>query len=128
MKIDRVEATYGELRSTGFPTFSNKRHEVTLGAVVEPGESWPAVQEKLQAIARREVCKAFGDVEKEEKPSRSTKVRRALERARHAISTLNGLVAADGEAPGETWTIDERDVVRYLDEAIESFGSDRGPF
>jgi hypothetical protein len=61
MKIDRVEVTYGELRSTGFPTFSNKRHELTLGAALEAGESARAVQAKLHELAKREVRRAFGD-------------------------------------------------------------------
>ena len=61
MKIDRVEVTYGELRSTGYPTFSNKRHELTLGAALESGESARAVQAKLHELAKREVRKAFGD-------------------------------------------------------------------
>jgi hypothetical protein len=61
MKIDRVEVTYGELRSTGYPTFSNKRHELTLGAALEAGECARAVQAKLYELAKREVKKAFGD-------------------------------------------------------------------
>jgi len=61
MKIDRVAVTYGELRSTGYPTFSNKRHEVTLEAALEPGESARIVKDKLSELAVREVRKAFGD-------------------------------------------------------------------
>ena len=61
MKIDRVAVTYGELRSTGFPTFSNKRHELTLEASLEPGESARAAKDRLYELAKREVCKAFGD-------------------------------------------------------------------
>jgi UDP-N-acetylmuramyl pentapeptide synthase len=61
MKINRVEVTYGELRSTGYPTFSNKRHELTLGATLEAGESARAVHAKLSELAKREVRKAFGD-------------------------------------------------------------------
>jgi len=61
MKINKVAVTYGELRSTGYPTFSNKRHELTLEASLEPGESARNVKDRLQDLAKREVCKAFGD-------------------------------------------------------------------
>jgi len=62
MKIDRVAVTYGELRSAGYPSFSNKRHEVTLGAMIEPGETARGVEQRLMEIAKREVKAAFGDV------------------------------------------------------------------
>lgn len=61
MKIDRVEVTYGELRSTGYPAFSNKRHEITLGATLETGETPSLVESRLRDLAMKEVKKAFGD-------------------------------------------------------------------
>ena len=61
MKIERVTVTYGELRSTGYPTFSNKRHELTLEATLEPGESARTVKDRLHELAKREVRVAFGD-------------------------------------------------------------------
>lgn len=83
---------------------------------------------RVRAALKRALFAVEGQIELlPETPCQAAKVRRALERARYIIDTLNGLVAADGEAPAETWTIDERDVLRELDEAIESFGSDRRP-
>ena len=61
MKITRVGITYGELRSAGYPSFCNKRHEITLVARLEIGETAEMVKVKLQDIAVREVKKAFGD-------------------------------------------------------------------
>jgi hypothetical protein len=61
VKIEKVAVTYGELRSTGYPTFSNKRHELTLEASLEPGESARAAKDRLCELAKREVRKAFGD-------------------------------------------------------------------
>lgn len=59
MKINIVGVTYGELRTTA--NYSNKRFELTLGAITEPGESARMVKDKLFLIAQREVKKAFGD-------------------------------------------------------------------
>lgn len=42
----------------------------------------------------------------------------ALEEARHELTTLNGLVVADGSSPSETWTIDADRVIRLLDAAL----------
>lgn len=53
------------------------------------------------------------------------KVKNALDAARHSLATLNGLIVYDGAVPGETWEIDERETARLLDEAIESFGTDK---
>jgi hypothetical protein len=61
MKIDRVAVTYGELRSTGYPTFSNKRFEVMLEATLETGESARLVKDRLTELVKREVKKSFGD-------------------------------------------------------------------
>lgn len=61
MKIDRIAVTYGELRSMGYPSYSNKRHELTLEATLEPGESARTVKDRLHELAKREVCLAFGD-------------------------------------------------------------------
>ena len=63
MKIEKVSVTYGELRSAGYPTFSNKRHEITLEASLQPGDSARTVKEKLSEIAKREVKRAFEDPE-----------------------------------------------------------------
>jgi len=61
MKIATVVVRYGELRSTGYPSFSNKRIEVELGAELEHGEIPRVCKEKLLAMAKTEVALAFGD-------------------------------------------------------------------
>jgi len=62
MKINRVEVTYGELRSEGYPTFSNRRYELTLGAELESGESARMAETRLFELAKREVRGMFGDI------------------------------------------------------------------
>ena len=61
MKIDSVGVTYGELRSTGYPSFSNKRYELQLSATITLGESARAVKDRLTELAKREVRFFFGD-------------------------------------------------------------------
>jgi len=61
MKIESVSVVYGELRSTGYPSFSNKRYEIQLSARLEPGESARAAKDKLTELAKREVKSFFGD-------------------------------------------------------------------
>ncbi len=63
MKLERVSVRYGELRSTGYPEFSNLRHEVEFTAEIEPGETAAQVEKKLSDLARTEVKKAFGDAD-----------------------------------------------------------------
>jgi hypothetical protein len=57
----------------------------------------------------------------------SKEIRKALEDARHELVTLNGLTAFDGPAPGETFTIDTRDAIDAIDQAIQSAGSNNLP-
>jgi hypothetical protein len=61
MKINHAEVTYGELRSAGYPSFSNKRIEVTLGAFLESGEDPESVKDRLYIMAKIAVKKKFGD-------------------------------------------------------------------
>lgn len=61
MRIHRVEVTYGELRSSGYPSFSNKRHEISLRATLEPGDSAKSAVERLHGYAKAEVQRLFGD-------------------------------------------------------------------
>jgi hypothetical protein len=63
MEIRTVGITYGELRSTGYPQFSNRRYEITLSARLEIGDTARAVQEKLTELAKAEVGKFFGDTQ-----------------------------------------------------------------
>lgn len=42
----------------------------------------------------------------------------ALEAARHTLSTLHGLLAADGAAPEERWTLDTNEEVQQIDAAL----------
>lgn len=61
MKIQKVAITYGELRSKGFPLFSNERYELTLEALLEPGETAEGVRAILTDTARSKVRIHFGD-------------------------------------------------------------------
>lgn len=61
MKIAEISVRYGELRSTGYPSYSNKRIEVELGAVLEHGDIPRDCKDRLLALAKREVAIAFGD-------------------------------------------------------------------
>jgi hypothetical protein len=46
------------------------------------------------------------------------KEHRALEIARHELTTLHGLIAADGAAPQETWSIDTSAAVKSIDDVL----------
>ena len=46
------------------------------------------------------------------------KLRDALEMARHELTTLHGLIAADGAAPRETWSIDTMGVTSVIDDVL----------
>ncbi len=61
MKITTVTMRFGELRSTGFPTFSNKRIECELSATIEPGETATEVKDVLLTHCRNSVHREFGD-------------------------------------------------------------------
>jgi hypothetical protein len=61
MRIIRVGVTYGELRSTGYPSFSNVRHEASITAALEDGETGQDVIRKLEEFAKDEVKRRFGD-------------------------------------------------------------------
>lgn len=45
-------------------------------------------------------------------------IRRTLEIARHELVVMDGLTAADGAAPSETFTINTRHAVQEIDEVI----------
>jgi hypothetical protein len=61
MKIDTVGVTYGELRSDGYPNFSNKRIEITLSAKLEQGETPEQAKDRLYDLAKGSVKAKFGD-------------------------------------------------------------------
>lgn len=42
----------------------------------------------------------------------------ALEVARHELTVMHGLMAFDGEAPSEAWSIDTSDAVTLIDKAL----------
>lgn len=46
------------------------------------------------------------------------KGRKSLEMARHELTTLHGLIAAEGAAPNETWSIDTSEAVSVIDDAL----------
>jgi hypothetical protein len=47
-----------------------------------------------------------------------SKCRQALNTARHELVTMDGLLAADGAAPAETFSIDTSKAVAEIDEAL----------
>lgn len=51
----------------------------------------------------------------------ATSARQALELARHELTTLHGLLAADGMAPSEIWSIDTGEVVAKIDTVLSEF-------
>jgi hypothetical protein len=61
MKIDHVSVRYGELRSSGYPSFSNTRHEVELAASLEPGDTANDVKDTLLRHAIAAVRRMFRD-------------------------------------------------------------------
>lgn len=64
----------------------------------------------------------------EEEKSKAEQLREALEMARHELTTLHGLVAADGMAPMETWAIDTNKTVAMIDAALnEASRKDSSP-
>lgn len=52
------------------------------------------------------------------KEAKAEQMKKALEEARHELTTLHGLVAADGAAPQETWVIDTNAVIAVIDQAL----------
>lgn len=61
MKITKVGVEYRELRSTGYPNFSNVTHGVTLEAEVGLEEQPVKVRAYLRTVAIQEVKTLFGD-------------------------------------------------------------------
>ena len=44
----------------------------------------------------------------------------AMEAARHELITLDGLIAADGAAPTETWVLDTKAIIKKLDAVLSA--------
>ena len=61
MQIDRVHVVYGELRSTGYPNFSNKRFEVGYSAKISEDESIKDARRHLLEMAIKDVKILHGD-------------------------------------------------------------------
>jgi hypothetical protein len=61
MKIDRVTVKYGELRSDGYPSFSNKTIAVELSAQIESGETANEVKDILFRHAKAATKREFGE-------------------------------------------------------------------
>jgi hypothetical protein len=59
MIIEKVSVTYGELRSTGYPSFSNRRFEVTLSAELHLGETAYNAIDRLYGAAKLTVNRYF---------------------------------------------------------------------
>lgn len=61
MEITSISIEYGELRSTGYPNFSNKKYGISVSATLKPGESAKKAKELLTDRAIKEVKAFFGD-------------------------------------------------------------------
>jgi hypothetical protein len=61
MQITEVTLRYGELRSTGFPSFSNKRVEVEFHAELHPGETAQVAIDRLYSASKLTVNELFKD-------------------------------------------------------------------
>jgi hypothetical protein len=59
MIIHDVTIRYGELRSNGYPSFSNTRIEVELHSQLEPGEITQIAIDRLHAVAKTVVDRLF---------------------------------------------------------------------
>ncbi len=56
----------------------------------------------------------------DDSPAKTSVILAALEAARHELTTLQGLVVADGACPEETWTIDSSKALTEIDAALGS--------
>lgn len=55
------------------------------------------------------------------KTNEQQKTRQALEMARHELTTLHGLIAADGACPSETFPIDTSEAKAAIDAVLSEF-------
>lgn len=61
MKINEVTIEYKELRSSGFPTFSNKTYGITYSAKLDDTDDADDIKRRLLAKAIKEVRLLHGD-------------------------------------------------------------------
>ena len=59
MKIYSVSVRYSELRSTGYPTFSNRTFGIELSANLDSGDTAVVARDRLLMSAKRSVAKMF---------------------------------------------------------------------
>jgi len=59
MKITTVSVRYSELRSTGYPSFSNRTCGIDLSASLDSGDSAVSCRDRLLKAARLSVKKMF---------------------------------------------------------------------
>jgi hypothetical protein len=59
MKINTVSVRYAELRSTGYPNFSNKTCGIELTASLDSGDTAVVARDRLLMAARISVSKMF---------------------------------------------------------------------
>lgn len=84
------------------------------------GQSYSNASQKAET-ASRHVASALGDLLAQEPHDRDLSVLlKALEAARHELTTLHGLKAFDGTAPGEFWTLDTSSAVKQIDDASKA--------
>lgn len=61
MKIGSVSVRYSELRSTGYPAFSNKACGIELAANLDSGDTAIIARDRLLKMARQSVAKMFAE-------------------------------------------------------------------
>lgn len=69
MKINTVTVRYGELRSTGYPAFSNRTCAIELTASLDSGDTAVVARDRLLRHAKASVSKMFTDAESSTLPS-----------------------------------------------------------
>ena len=117
-------------KSMGKAVFQGELHEASSAATLT---TYQALQESsLEAVDQGGIAKFSADLSaavyqpprlnlqtpSSQSQSEMEELKKALEAARHELTTLHGLVAFDGAAPAHTWPIDTSEVLRIIDKAL----------
>lgn len=79
MHIKLVKAEYSELKSSGYPNFSNKKYGVSYETIVDPNESPEMCLKDLMEKAIKNVRVMHGDITDEGYKVKITAVRKVEE-------------------------------------------------
>lgn len=90
LEITKVTAEYGELRSTGYPKFENKKHAISYEAQIGPDDDFDQLRRLLHARAVADVKRLFGDdVEGPDLKPHSQTSSEMIDAARSLIASLS---------------------------------------